>query len=63
MKIFSLQVLRARPTSTQQRAALMQLEDGELDKIDIISWMMALLKEVSTATLYTFERSFLILDK
>ena len=30
MKIFSLQVLRARPTSTQQRAALMQLEDGEL---------------------------------
>ena len=31
MKIFSLQVLRARPTSTQQRAALMQLEDGELD--------------------------------
>ena len=34
MKIFSLQVLRARPTSTQQRAALMQLEDGEYHIID-----------------------------
>ena len=57
MKIFSLQVLRARPTSTQQRAALMQLEDGELDIMYIyimyiISWMMALLEEVSTATLH-----------